>query len=483
MIPVLTPQEMHAADARTIAAGTPEAVLMQRAGRAVAWRVRQVLGGTYGRRVVVMCGKGNNGGDGKVTAMALSEWGVRVDVVNIAELTSVDGGGVYALVRADAIVDAMYGTGFRGVLEGVAAEFANRMVSSRAVVVAIDVPSGVDGMTGEARGPAVCADHTVTFAAPKPGLWFHPGRALTGTVTVADIGIDLGPNGNRTALVEADDVASWVPPLDATTHKWRSGVLVIGGSHGMTGAALLVAHAALRLGAGIVWAALPGRAAVHASGTEVVTRELPDDGTGVLTEAGAGTIGKDAERFASVVLGPGLGRADATAAAVRLLVSSLDRPMVIDADALSALEGRAELLNTRTAPTIVTPHDGEFARLTGGPPDADRIASARELASVTNAVVVLKGPTTVTAHPDGRVRLNPTGGPALATAGSGDVLGGIIAAFCASGMKPFDAAAAGVFVHGLAGGPEGHTGLTAGDLPVQAAAALRQILDHSAPEA
>ena len=483
MIPVLTPEEMHAADARTIAAGTPEAVLMQRAGRAVAWRVRQVLGGTYGRRVVVVCGKGNNGGDGRITGAALSEWGVRVDVVNIAEFSRMDAEVGHALERADAIVDAIYGTGFRGVLEGAAAECANRMSSSDAVVVAVDIPSGVDGLTGEARGPAVRADHTVTFAAPKPGLWFHPGRARAGTVTVADIGIDLGPNGNCTVVVEADDVASWLPPLDATTHKWRSGVLVIGGSHGMTGAPLLVAHAALRLGAGIVWAALPGRAAVQASGTEVVTREIPDDGTGVLTEAGANTIAKVAARFGSVVLGPGLGRADATAAAVQLLVGSLDRSMVIDADALSALEGGADILRQRTAPTIITPHDGEFARLTGDPPGADRIASARELASVTNAVVVLKGPTTVTAHPDGRVRLNPTGGPALATAGSGDVLGGIIAAFCASGMKPFDAAAAGVFVHGLAGGPEGHTGLTAGDLPVRAAAALRQILDHSAPEA
>ncbi len=483
MIPVLTPEEMHTADARTIAAGTPEAVLMQRAGRAVAWRVRQVLGGTYGRRVVVVCGKGNNGGDGKITGAALSEWGVRVDVVNIAELSRIDVEVGHALERADAIVDAMYGTGFRGVLDGVAAECATRMASSRAVVVAVDIPSGVDGLTGEARGPAVCADHTVTFVAPKPGLWFHPGRVLAGTVTVADIGIDLGPKRDRTAVVSADDVAHWVPPLDATTHKWRSGVLVIGGSHGMTGAPLLVAHAALRLGAGIVWAALPGRAAVQTSGTEVVTREIPDDGTGVLTEAGANTIAKVAARFGSVVLGPGLGRTAATAAAVQLLVGSLDRPMVIDADALSALEGGADLLRERAAPTIITPHDGEFARLTGGPPGADRIASARELASATNAVVVLKGPTTVTAHPDGRVRLNPTGGPALATAGSGDVLAGMIAAFCANRMNPFAAAAAGVFVHGLAGGPEGHTGLTAGDLPVRAAAALRQILTHSASEA
>ncbi|MEO6470038.1 MAG: NAD(P)H-hydrate dehydratase [Acidimicrobiia bacterium] len=483
MIPVLTPEEMHAADARTIAGGTPESVLMQRAGRAVAWRVRQVLGGTYGRRVVVVCGKGNNGGDGRITAAALGEWGVHVDVVELAELPVIDAGLERSLARADAIVDAMYGTGFRGALDGIAAELVTRMADVSAVVVAVDSPSGVDGLTGEARGLAVRADHTVTFAAPKPGLWFHPGRALAGTVTIADIGIDLGTDGERTAVVEAGDVVSWMPPLDATTHKWRSGVLVIGGSHGMTGAPLLVASAALRMGAGIVWAALPGRAAAQASGTEVITREIPDDGTGVLTEAGARTVGDEAARFASVVLGPGLGRADSSATAVRQLVGTLDRPLVIDADALSALGTMSDLLRARTAPTIITPHDGEFARLSGGQPGADRVMAASTLAAATSAVVVLKGPTTVTAHPDGRVRLNPTGGPALATAGSGDVLGGIIAAFCASGMKPFDAAAAGVFVHGLAGGPDGHTGLTAGDLPVRAAAALRHILDHPASEA
>lgn len=480
MIPIVTPTEMGAADARTVAGGTPEPVLMERAGRAVAWRVRRVLGGTYGRRIVVVCGKGNNGGDGRVATAALRAWGARVDVI---ELGAPNEGAVRSIARADAVIDAMYGTGFRGVLADDAAELVGLVEEAAPIVVAVDIPSGVDGLTGAVHGPAVRADHTVTFAAPKPGLWFHPGRALAGMVTVADIGIDLGPGADRTGVVEARDVARWVPMRAVTTHKWRAGVLVVGGSGGMTGAPMLVARAALRLGAGIVWAALPGRAAELASGTEIITHVVPDGGSGVLTVIGAGSVREMAGRFRAVVLGPGLGRADETMAAVRELVGTLAVPVVVDADALSALEGATDLLRARTAPTVLTPHDGEFARLTGAAPGEDRIAAARDLAAATNAVVLLKGPTTVVAHPDGRVRLNPTGGPALATAGSGDVLSGMIGAFYARGMKGFEAGAAGAFVHGHAAEPDGHTGLVAGDLPARAAAALRQIVEHAAPEA
>jgi yjeF C-terminal region, hydroxyethylthiazole kinase-related/yjeF N-terminal region len=486
VIPVLTPVEMRAADARTILAGTPEVVLMERAGRAVARRVRHVLGGTYGRRVAVICGKGNNGGDGRVAAAALRAWGARVELIDLAALDTADGVAANvrrSMARADAIVDAMYGTGMRGALDGAAAELVALVDQMEALVVAVDIPSGVDGLTGAVHGPTVRADHTVTFAAPKLGLWFHPGRALAGTVTIADIGIDLGPDSDRTVLVEDRDVAQWIPARPVTTHKWRAGVLVIGGSNGMTGAPMLVGQAALRLGAGIVWAGLPGRTAELASGTEVITHAVPDDGSGRLNAAGAQAVLAMAGRFGVVVLGPGLGRADETVAAVRRLVGELDVPLVLDADGLTALEGATDILRSRSAPTVLTPHDGEFRRLTGAPPGDDRVACARELAVATNAVVLLKGPTTVVADPDGRVRLNTTGGPALATAGSGDVLSGMIGAFCARGMKGFDAAAAAAFVHGRAAEPDGHTGLIAGDLPARAAAALRQIVEPPASEA
>jgi NAD(P)H-hydrate epimerase len=464
---------MGAADARTIASGVPESVLMTRAGRAVAWRVRAVLGGTYGRRVTVVCGKGNNGGDGLIAADALRAWGVAVDVIRIdAPSTSAL---ERALGRADLAVDAMFGTGFRGTLDGFAREAADALRKSSVPIVAVDIASGVDGLTGEVRGASVRADHTVTFAAPKPGLYFHPGRARTGTVHVADIGIDLGPEPSRAAVVEASDVASWVPPRDATTHKWRSGVLVIGGSAGMTGAPMLAAHAATHLGAGIVIAVLPGEAAQRASGTEIITHTISADATGGITRAAVAELAPDLDRFGAVVLGPGLGRGDEIASTVAALARVVPGPLVLDADALVALGTDLTPVRERSSTTILTPHDGEFERLTGALPGPDRIDAARRLAAASGSVVLLKGPTSVAAAPDGRVRVNPTGTPDLATAGSGDVLSGMIAAFAARGVEPLEAVAAAAFVHGRAAEWAGHTGFVATDLPALAGEALRRI--------
>jgi NAD(P)H-hydrate epimerase len=474
VIPLVTPAEMGAADARTVAAGTPEPVLMERAGRAVAWRVRTVLGGTYGRRVVVVCGKGNNGGDGLIAADALRAWGAAVDVVRLDAPTA-ETELERRLARADVVVDAMFGTGFRGELSGAAAAVAAATVGARVPVVAVDIPSGVDGLTGEVRGGAVRADHTVTFAAPKPGVLFQPGRALAGEVHVADIGIDLGPDPTHTAIVERADVAAWVPPRGTTTHKWRAGVLVIGGSAGMTGAPMLAAHAATHAGAGIVIAILPGDAAARASGTEVITHAVPADATGGITRAAVTELAPDLDRFGAVVLGPGLGRGDDIAATVVALARVIPCPLVLDADALVAIGTDLAPIRERGAPTILTPHDGEFARLTGAAPGPDRIDAARSLAADAGAVVLLKGPTTVVAAPDGRVRVNPTGTPELATAGSGDVLSGMIGAFCARRAEAVEAAAAAAFVHGLAAESARHTGFVATDLPTLAAGALRQI--------
>jgi NAD(P)H-hydrate epimerase len=453
---------MAEADARTIAAGTPVEVLMERAGRAVAWEVRRVLGSTYGRRVAVVCGKGNNGGDGLVAARVLDGWGVRVDVLELAA-----GAGAAdverAFDRADVAVDAMFGTGFRGTLDGVAALVALR--SAALPTVAVDIPSGIDGLTGRAAGDAVRAVSTVTFAAPKPGLCFEPGRSHAGAVRVADIGIDVAASvPPMLALVEAIDVRGWISPREPDANKWSAGLLVVGGSGGMTGAPLFVSHAAMRVGAGIVWCGVPGsEAAARASGTEVVVRALPEGHDGTLCALPDDVL--DAlPRFRAVAVGPGLGTAGATRDAVRDLVGRVESALVLDADGLNAFAGDAGALHARRGPTVVTPHEGEYARLLGEPVGDDRVAAARRLAAATGAIALLKGPGTVVADPGGRAVVEPVGDAALATAGSGDVLTGIIAGLLARGVEPFAAAVAGAFLHGRAAARAGHTGLVAGDL-------------------
>jgi ADP-dependent NAD(P)H-hydrate dehydratase / NAD(P)H-hydrate epimerase len=463
MKPVLTPAEMAEADRRTIAAGTPVEALMERAGRAVARAVWRTAGGVYSKHAVVVCGKGNNGGDGLVAARVLRHRGVRVDVF---ELTGAMDRARFerAARHADVAVDAMYGTGFRGALEGDAAFAALTLAAAPAPVVSVDIPSGVDGLTGAVTGAAVRAERTVCFAALKPGLVFEPGRTHAGVIEVVDIGVD--PGEPSVGVVEPADVRRWLPRRAADAHKWAvGGLYVVGGSGGMTGAPLLVSHAALRAGAGIVWCGLPGReAAARASGTEVITRPLPATDDGAIDVDAVPLVLASLDRFRGLVVGPGLGTATGTQEAVRRLVDGANVPLVLDADGLNALQGDVERLRGRMAGTLLTPHEGEYQRLTGRKVGDDRIAAARELAGASASVVLLKGPTTVIATPGGEVALNPTGGPWLATAGTGDVLSGIIGGFVARGASPFAAAAAGAFVHGRAADVAGHTGLIAGDL-------------------
>ncbi len=468
MKPLLTPAEMGEADRRTIEAGTPVEVLMDRAGHAVAWGVREIAGGVYGRRAVVVCGKGNNGGDGIVAARVLRGWGVRVDTFKLED--GIDAPRFErALARADVFVDAMYGTGLNGALQGDAAWVATTVAARPVLVVAVDIPSGVNGLTGAVDGVAVRADRTVTFASRKPGHLFQPGRAHAGVVMVADIGIDVGMPA--AGMTEAADVAAWIPRRAPDTHKWAvGGVMVVGGTLGMTGAPMLVSRAVMRAGAGIVWCGVPGEdAAAAASGTEVITVALPATAEGALDARAASTVLRDLDRFGSLVLGPGLGRDERTQSAVIQLVADAPVPLVLDADGLNALRGDLAPLRVRhtmlEAPAVLTPHDGEYTRLVGEPPGNDRIAAARRLADATDAVVLLKGPATVIAEPGaGRIAVNPTGGPWLASAGTGDVLSGIIGALLARGCDAFGAAAAGAWIHGRAADRAGHTGMIAGDL-------------------
>jgi NAD(P)H-hydrate epimerase len=452
MQPVLTPLEMAAADRHAVATGTSEAELIERAGRAVARHAQRMLGGTYGRRVTVVAGKGNNGADGRVAARRLQTWGVGVDEFEIAH--DVDDRHVrHALARADLIVDAMYGTGFRGRLEGAAANIAASMNSSRVPVLAVDIPSGVDGATGAASDTAVRAHETICFAAYKPGLMFEPGRTLAGRVRVADIGIAV-ENLSQLAVLDVRDLV--LPAPGAASHKWTSGCLVVGGSRGMVGAPVLAGRAALRCGAGMVVCAVPGTAAAaQVSGGELVARALAATDNGTLDEDAASAVLKEIARFRALAIGPGLGRDDTTQAAVRRIVAEADVGIVIDADALNAIALDPAVLRARHAagftPAVLTPHAGEYERLAGRPVGDDRVGAARDLAGRLHAIVLLKGPGTVIAGPDGRAVINRTGGPALATAGTGDVLTGMIAGLIAQGVGPFDAATTAAYAHGRAG--------------------------------
>jgi NAD(P)H-hydrate epimerase len=330
-------------------------------------------------------------------------------------------------------------------------------------VLAIDIPSGVDADSGEAPGDALPADRTVTFAALKPGLLQGDGPRLSGLVEVADIGITFPVPA--ALLVEDADVGTLLPARPRQVNKWTSAVGVAAGSAGMEGAAILCSRGAMAAGSGMIRLGSPGDP-IAAWPTEAVRMHLPATGwAGPFLEATA--------KCKAVVIGPGLGTGDAVAAEIRAVLAAVPVPVVIDADALTALGDSASarmLLDKREALSILTPHDGEYARIAGSPPGEDRLAAARRLAAATGAVVLLKGPLTAVADPAGPavtpdVLLASAGGPALATAGSGDVLSGVIGAFCARGLRPFEAAALAAHVHGRAASLGPAQGLVAGDLP------------------
>lgn len=436
VLPVVTPEEMRACDD---AAPERAVELIERAGRAVTRTALRLLGGAYGRRVVVIAGKGSNGADGRVAARRLGRAGVRVTVLDAAEV------GTRTLPPCDLVVDAAYGTGFSGT-------WVPPEVGSTPVL-AVDLPSGVDGLTGEAAGPVLRALTTVTFAAHKPGLLLGAGRGLAGDVEVADIGLDV--SRALAHLVTDADVAGWLHDRGADAHKWRGAVWLVAGSPGMAGAAALATRGAQRAGAGYVRVSTPGGAPGDAVPLEAVGTELPAWGWAGEVLAGVG-------RFEALAVGPGLGRAAGTAAEVRALVAGHgDVPIVVDGDGLHAL-GESPHVG---AGAVLTPHDGEYERLVGRPPGADRLDAARALASSTGAFVLLKGGTTVIAAPAGEVLLVTAGDARLATAGTGDVLTGIVAALLASGLAPLQAAAAAAHIHGRAGSLGWRRGLVAGDLP------------------
>jgi NAD(P)H-hydrate epimerase len=477
--PLYTAAEMRAAEE---AYEGPTLELMERAGAATAEAALRHY--PDARRFAVWCGAGSNGGDGLVVARTLRQAGRDVVVRLSAPESKFQGDAAEMLVRAresglrfaedagqaDLVVDAVFGTGFRGAPRRDAARLLEQMASLSAPVLAVDVPSGIDASTGEVAGQAVTAERTVTFHAPKVGLVVAPGRFHAGEVEVADIG--LAPTQTRHGWV-SPEILDLVPRRSAKDNKYSAGsVLVVGGSTGLTGAPSLTAQAALRSGAGYVAACVPAslNAVFEQRLLEVVTRPCPDD-AGTLKVDAADVVLDAAEKAGAIALGPGLGRTDATRALVGFLLDRLDKAVVVDADALWALTGNLDWVFSREAPTVLTPHAGELGRLLGRDSKwvgAHRLDAVQAGADDVGATVLLKGADTLVAAPGRGVLVCDLGNPGLASAGTGDVLTGVIAAFLAKGMDPPLAAAAGAAAGGIAAGlaaeARGFAGLVASDV-------------------
>jgi len=510
---IVTAAQMRELDRRAVAAGVPSLTLMERAGEGLLAIAADMLETTAGRRVVVVAGKGNNGGDGCVVARLLAQAGARVQVFLAGEPGEVSGDAranldrlaevgvdarpvkqgaevAPALATADLIVDALLGTGAAGELHGLIAELVTAINAAGRPVLAADVPTGLDADSGQVANTAVEATCTGAMGLPKIGLLLYPGVNYTGRLRVVDVG--LPPKVVESAepaaeMLDGSLVRSWLPRRSRGAHKGDFGrVLVIAGSVGFTGAAALCADAALRAGAGLVTLGAPESLndILEVKLTEVMTHPLPETPARALSGAALEPILELAERSDAVAIGPGLSRHPATAELVRTLVTRLPRPMVVDADGLNALAEDTAALEGRHAPIILTPHPGEMGRLLGltpGEVQRDRLTAAATAAERFHAVVVLKGAGTVVARAGELPRINPTGNPGMASGGTGDVLTGLVAGLLGQGLDPYEAAGAAVYLHGLAGdlaaAELGEACLIAGDLLGWLPEAFREVIE------
>ena len=512
-----TAEQMRSFDAAAIGSlKIPGLILMENAGRAFVDELCARFGNLEGKRAVVVCGKGNNGGDGLVIARHLANRGCDVRVVLLARRSELSGDarsnlesvlGMSRLARAhlrirevrnakalsatgpaDIVVDAIFGTGFTGEVRGIAKDAIAWINAQDGFVASVDVPSGVDASTGIVGNVAVRARLTVTMSLAKIGHYVGAGCDLSGEVRVVDISIPPQlhrASRDQTYRVSSEDVRASLPRRARTVHKYSAGkVLVLAGSKAFTGAPVMTARSALRAGAGAVVAAFP--ASIHAIVarrlTEVLMAPMAETPTGSLGAAALDALREKARWADCVALGPGLSRDKETLAVVRELLSELECPAVVDADALFALCGHTSLIRTRKADTILTPHTGEFSALTGlssQEAELHRVSVARTAARRLGAIVVLKGAPSVIADKRGEVYLNSTGNPGMATIGSGDVLTGLIAGILAQGMSCLSAAWAGVYLHGLAGDIAaarlGERSVLAGDIEDSIAAAFQSL--------
>jgi ADP-dependent NAD(P)H-hydrate dehydratase / NAD(P)H-hydrate epimerase len=467
MRPVVTGEEIKRAEEAAIAAGTPVEALMERAGRAVARSAVRMTGRRYGSRVVVVCGPGNNGGDGYVAARVLMAEGVDARCLTLSDPSGLKGpahvsyerfrraGGMVRpfharlLDRADVVVDAIFGTGFHGRPQGVAAEAIteiNRLSSrTRTSVLAVDTPSALGG-----SGPAVRSDVTVAVGAEKLETAVT-GPASAGIVETAGIGLDIGSAGAW--IPDPGDLAS-IAQRDPSVHKWSASVAVLAGSNAMTGAAALAARGAFRAGAGYVTlGTTPAADRVARARVPELVSQVVTDGS-VLGPGSLDHFQDALRRSGAVVVGPGIGKGEDQKALVRRVLREVDAPVILDADGLNVLQDDTQALVSRSGELAITPHAGELGRLldrSSAEIESDRVGAVREASDRFGCVVLLKGPRTLTCHRDRGIVINPTGGAELATAGTGDVLSGVIAAVASRDRDAFTAAWRGAYLHGSAG--------------------------------
>jgi ADP-dependent NAD(P)H-hydrate dehydratase / NAD(P)H-hydrate epimerase len=519
MIKIITAAQMQELDRRTITeARVPATTLMERAGMGIVSSLEDRWGSVRGKTVTIVCGKGNNGGDGFVAARLLHRHQAKVRVLALASLKelshdaatmykrfvrSVGKSSVYPytsktqaqelLQDSDILIDALLGTGLSSPVADRYAEVIDSINATHRPVVAVDLPSGLHADTGTVLGRAVCASLTVTFGLPKLGLYQGQGIDHTGEVAIVDIGIPpayVDAVDGRITLMTRSAMQAYLPARRPSSHKGTFGHAgIIAGSVGKTGAAALAARAALRVGAGLVTVATPS------SVNDILEAKLVEAMTVPMPETKARTLARNAlDRLVTfmaartaIAIGPGLSTAPETVELIQALTKQLDRPAVFDADALNALSGRIALLASCKIPPIITPHPGEMARLepeaTPQTVNNDRLGIATRFARERGLFVVLKGARTVVARPDGAVAICPTGNPGMATAGTGDVLTGMMVGLLAQGLPSWEAACAATYLHGMAGdfaaAGKGQAGMIAGDLVEQIPHALK-LLDETA---
>ena len=521
---VATAKEMQFCDRTAITKfGIPSILLMENAGRSVADFVEREIGSVSGKLIYVFCGKGNNGGDGFVVARHLYNRGARVSVFLMARgaqlkgdprtnfrilqgINKQDRSSILQLVESvtasrvsrhpspDVIIDALFGTGFSGGVRGEYEKVVRSMNESNAKVIAVDIPSGVDADNGIVENVAVTADVTVTMGLRKIGLLVHRGRESSGRVHVADIEIPkivYQRSGIRTWYVQQTDVRRMLPRRPPNAHKHSVGkILVLAGSRGLTGAAVMSCNSAMRAGAGAVVLGIPK------SLLPVVSKKLTEVMPNPLEETEEQSVSRKAipeiNRFVSwsdiVVLGPGLGRNKETEEAILELIETIKKPLLIDADGLNALAIDPIIVKKRKAETVLTPHAGELSRITKLPTEEiekDRVGLARSESKALGSYLVLKGSPTVVGTPSGDVFINSKGNPGMATAGAGDVLTGTIAALWGQHISAAEASICGVYLHGLAGDlakeKYGEMGLTATDIIEAMPRAVMKTLSENEP--